>query len=202
MDQNQQSAAASGNSFTELLHRIRGGEREALDAAIPLVYGELKKVAANHLRKEPLGAGRLETTALVHETFLKIAGVNKPSYQSRAHFFAIASRMMRQILVDHARARQANKRKNIPVQLTLAEGEKGMALPVRSDILLDLDEALLRLAVTDPRKVQLIEMRYFGGMTAEESAEALHITAHAVRHDLRLAHAWLHRDLAASKQRQ
>jgi RNA polymerase sigma-70 factor (ECF subfamily) len=176
--------------FTELLQRIQAGEREALDAAIPLVYGELKKVAANHLRREVRRP--LETTALVHETYVKLAGSRNPGFESRAHFFAIASALMRQILVDHARARHAKKREGITIEL----GELSEIVSGRDDLLLDVDAALERLAATDERKVKLIEMRYFAGMTMEESAAALGIPAHTARRELRLAHAWLHRELA------
>jgi RNA polymerase sigma factor (TIGR02999 family) len=183
--------------LTELLQRIHAGDRDALDAAIPLVYGELKKVAANHLRKE--SAQRVETTALVHETFVKMAGLQHPCYENRAHFFAIASRLMRQILVDHARASFTHKRVGVQIEVTEL---LNLTNTPRGPLLLDLDEALHRLAATDPRKVELIEMRYFGGMTAEESAVALGITAHMARRDLRLAHAWLHRELGQPQRRE
>jgi RNA polymerase sigma factor (TIGR02999 family) len=176
--------------FTELLQRIQNGDRTALDAAIPLVYGELKKVAANHLRRE--SERPLETTALVHETYVKLAGSRKTGFESRAHFFAIASGLMRQILVDHARSRHAKKREGLTIELR----ELGEVVSVRDDLLLDVDAALERLTVADERKARLIEMRYFGGMTLEESAEALGVPSHTARRELRLAHAWLHRELA------
>lgn len=178
------------DAFTELLQRIQNGERAALDAAIPLVYSELKKVAANHLRRE--SERPLETTALVHETYVKLAGSRRTGFESRSHFFAIASGLMRQILVDHARARHAKKREGVTIELReLSEVVSG-----RDDLLLDVDAALERLTATDDRKARLIEMRYFGGMTVEESAEALGMAAHTARRELRLAHAWLHRELA------
>ena len=183
--------------LTEILQRIHAGDRGALDAAIPLVYAELKKVAANHLRKEC--GPRVETTALVHETYVKMTGLHHPCYENRAHFFAIASRLMRQILVDHARAGLTHKRDGMEIEVT--ELLNLVSAP-RSALLLDLDEALDRLAATDPRKVELIEMRYFGGMTAEESAGALGITAHMARRDLRIAHAWLHRELGQGQWRE
>ena len=176
--------------LTDLLHRIQTGDRTALDAAIPLVYSELKKVAANHLRRE--SNRPLETTALVHETYVKLAGSRQAGFESRAHFFAIASALMRQILVDHARSRHAKKREGITIELS----ELSQVVSGRDDLLLDVDAALERLGATDERKVKLIEMRYFGGMTVEESAEALGVAAHTARRELRLAHAWLHRELA------
>lgn len=178
--------------FTELLQRIQNGDRTALDAAIPLVYGELKKVAANHLRRE--SRRPLETTALVHEAYVKMAGSRKTGFESRSHFFAIASALMRQILVDHARARHAKKREGVTIEL----GELGEMASGRDNLLLDLDGALDRLNAADERKARLVEMRYFGGMTIEESAEAMGMAPHTARRELRLAHAWLHRELSGA----
>lgn len=177
--------------ITDLLQRVHAGDPKALDAVVPLVYEELKKLAAGHLRRES-GARSLNTTALVHEAFLRLAGGQQPSYQNRSHFFGIASRLMRQILVDLARAQSTAKRN--AAEIPLAEmGEIG---GLQRTPLLDLDEALNRLAKEDALKAQLIEMRYFGGMTAEESATALSLSIHAVRRELRLAQAWLHRELS------
>ena len=178
--------------ITELLHRYHTGDRRALDAVIPLVYAELKKLAAAHLRRES-GMRPLDTTALVHEAFLRLAHGQQPSYENRSHFYGIASRLMRQILVDLARARAAEKRDAMKeVQLA------GMPdLGAQSDeSLIVMNEALERLASTDPLKVQLIEMRYFGGMTAEESAAVLSMSVHVIRHELRLAQAWLRKEMA------
>src|SRR5262249_27466323 len=181
--------------ITQLLQRVHHGDREALDTVIPLVYAELKKLAASHLRRE----GRecpLETTALVHEAFLRLAGGRHPSYENRAHFYGIASRLMRQVLVDLARARMSEKRSAL----------QQVELPEIPDIpntgrqpdesLLTMNDALGRLWRTAPFKVQLIEMRYFGGMTAEESATVLSMSVHVVRRELRLAQAWLHKEMA------
>jgi len=178
--------------ITQLLHRVQTGDRTALDAVIPLVYGELKKLAASHLRREGRGAP-LETTALVHEAFLRLAGSRQPSYENRAHFYGIASRLMRQILVDMARARSAEKRSGAQ-EVRLAEIPDFGQEPDRT--LLLMDDALERLARTDPRKVQLVEMRYFGGMTAEESAEVLALSVHVVRRELRAAQAWLRKEIS------
>jgi len=178
--------------ITELLHRVRAGDQRALDTVIPLVYDELKKLAAAHLRRE--GKSRpLDTTALVHEAFLRLAHGQQPSYENRSHFYGIASRLMRQVLVDLARARATEKRSAME-EVRLADFPDVGRHPNES--LLVMDEALERLARTDPLKVQLIEMRYFGGMTAEESATALSISVHAVRRELRLAQAWLHKEVA------
>lgn len=177
--------------ITELLQRVHAGEAEALNAVTPLVYSELKKLASAHLRRE----GRrepLETTALVHEAFVRLMGTRQPSYENRAHFYGIASRLMRQILVDAARARSAGKRNAGEVAL---EDIPERAAPA-DRTMLALDEALEALGRTDPLKVQLIEMRYFGGMTAEESAEALSMSVHVVRRELRLAQALLRKAMS------
>lgn len=179
--------------LTELLQRVHAGERDALNAVIPLVYKELKKLASAHLRREA-GAEPLQTTALVHEAFLRLVGARHPSYANRSHFYGIASRLMRQILVDAARARTAEKRDAAKIAIT--------DLPdlghQPDDALLALDEALERLGHSSPLKAQLIEMRYFGGMTAEESAESLSKSVHVVRRELRLAQAWLRKEMAGS----
>lgn len=178
--------------ITELLRRAHTGDQEALNAVLPLVYGELKKLAAGHLRRERK-VRPLNTTALVHEAFLRLAHGDQPSYENRAHFYGIASRLMRQVLVDLARARSRVKRSAME-EVPLAEVPE---LGRRTDeSLLIMDDALDRLARTDPLKVQLIEMRYFGGLTAEESAAVLAIPVQEVRRELRLAQAWLHREMA------
>jgi RNA polymerase sigma-70 factor (ECF subfamily) len=178
--------------ITELLQRVHGGDQQALHTVIPLVYDELKKLAAGHLRRE--GKARpLDTTALVHEAFLRLAHGQHPSYENRSHFYGIASRLMRQVLVDVARARATEKRSAME-EVRLAEIPDLARKPDES--LLVMDEALEKLARTDPLKVQLIEMRFFGGMTAEETATLLSISVHVVRRELRLAQAWLHKEMA------
>jgi RNA polymerase sigma factor (TIGR02999 family) len=180
--------------ITQLLQRIQTGDREALNAVIPLVYGELKKLASAHLRREG-GPVALETTALVHEAFLRIAGSHHPAYENRSHFYGIASRVMRQILVEMARARATEKRSGADEPLRTDHPDIGRQ---SNRSLLALDDALTRLASEDELKAQLIEMRYFGGMTAEESSEVLSISVHIVRRHLRLAQAWLRKELAGS----
>ena len=183
-----------GNQLTVLLQRLETGDREAIDAVIPLVYDELKKLARSHLRREA-GSVPLETTALVHEAFLKLANGRHPSYENRAHFYGIASRLMRQVLVDSARARAAEKR-GAGLEVALAEVRDWGFQPHRS--ILSLDDALKELERVDPRKAQLIEMRFFGGMTANESAVALSESVHVVRRELRLAQAWLRKEMAGA----
>jgi RNA polymerase sigma factor (TIGR02999 family) len=178
--------------ITQLLQRLQAGDREAMHAVMPLVYEELKKVARAHLRRE-LKAVPLQTTALVHEAFLKLAGGRHPSYENRAHFYGVASRLMRQVLVDTARARESSKRSS-GQEIALTEiPDLG---PQQDRALIAMDEALQRLEETDPLKRQLIDMRYFGGMTAEESSMALSVPVHTVRREMRLAQAWLRRELA------
>ena len=178
--------------ITELLQRVHAGDQEALNTVIPMVYGELKKLAAGHLRRE--GKARpLDTTALVHEAFLRLAHGQHPSYENRSHFYGIASRLMRQVLVDQARARSREKRSAMG-EVPLTEVPDLGHQPDES--LLSMDDALARLGRTDPLKVQLLEMRYFGGMTAEQSAAVLSLSVHVVRRELRLAQAWLHKEIA------
>jgi RNA polymerase sigma-70 factor, ECF subfamily len=179
---------------TVLLQRLEAGDRSVIHIVIPLVYEELKKLAKSQLRREvgPV----MQTTALVHEAFLKLAGSRYPSFENRSHFFGIASRVMRQILVDAARARTAEKRcdaKEIPI----AElPDLGPPPPNRH--LLAMDDALRLLEKEDPSKSRLIEMKYFGGMTAHEISIAVASPVHIVRRELRLAQAWLRKEMAVA----
>jgi RNA polymerase sigma-70 factor (ECF subfamily) len=179
--------------ITRHLQRLHVGDRDAMHDVIPLVYDELKKLARSHLRRET-GVVPLQTTVLVHEAFLKLAGSRHPAYENRSHFFGIASRLMRQVLVDSARARSAEKRLAAQ-EVSLADLPDWGPQPNRS--LLEVDDVLQQLEKADPLKGQLIEMRYFGGMTAEESAKAVSKPVHVVRRELRLAQAWLRKEMAA-----
>lgn len=179
--------------ITDLLRRAHHGDSEALNSVIPLVYTELRHLAANYLRREQ-GPVTIQATALVHEAYLRIAGSPLPAYENRSHFYGIAARVMRQVLIDMARARSAEKR-GPGLVVPLADMQEFGA--PKDDAFLALNDALDRLAALHPRKAHLIELRFFGGFTAEESAEALAIPAHTVRRELRLAQAWLHRELAA-----
>ena len=177
----------------QLLERLRTGDESALNELVKSLYDELHRIAAGKLRGERSGH-TLQTTALVHEAYLKLVGDDERQFADRAHFLAVASRVMRQVLVDYARARATKKRAGDPVVLTTNLAVVGDAA-VEQVELLDLNAALDALAGEDQSLAQLIEMRYFGGMTAEETAEALGQSVHIVRHDLRLAQAWLRRNL-------
>lgn len=180
--------------ITDLLRRLDSGEAHVLNQVIPLVYDELKKLARAHVRGEAPHRS-LQPTALVHEAFVKMAGGRHPSYENRSHFLGIASRLMRQILVDAARSRSAGKRdaaRNIPLDCA----PDIAAAPCRD--VLALEDALQELERSDEFHARLIEMKYFSGMTAEETAAALHQPVHSVRRELRLAQAWLRLRLSAA----
>jgi RNA polymerase sigma-70 factor (ECF subfamily) len=178
-------------SITVLLSRVNGGDRCAFDFLIPLVYQELHRIAEGYLRRESQNR-TLQPTALIHEAYLRLAENGGADYQNRKHFFAIAARVMRQILVDHARARSAAKRgANVTVMLN-----EGVALtPERDKAVIALDDALHALNAIDDGKARLVEMRFFGGMTAEEIADYLEIPVHIVRRELRGAQIWLRREI-------
>ena len=170
------------------------GEQPALDHLIPRVYGELHKLARAYLRRGSPGQS-LQPTALINEAFLRLLDQSQPvEWESRAHFFGIAAQLMRRILVDHARNHRAVKRGGAAAVVTL---EDFMAVsPCRARDVLEIDEALDRLAAVDERKAKVIEMRYFAGMDREEVAAALGLTLSTVKRDLRLGEAWLRRFLA------
>ncbi|HEY3740469.1 MAG TPA: ECF-type sigma factor [Bryobacteraceae bacterium] len=186
-------------TIPELLERLRAGDESALGHLIQALYSELHRIAAGKLRAERPGH-TLQSTALVNEVYLKLMGEDPRHYADRGHFLSVASRVMRQVLVDYARARAAQKRTpDNPANLPPVEWLTSVDVEGRSGIgqmeLLDLDRALDELAHEDQMLADLIEMRYFGGMTAEETAEVLGKSVHIVRHDLRLAQAWLRRKL-------
>jgi RNA polymerase sigma factor (TIGR02999 family) len=184
----------------QLLERLRSGDEAALNGLVKALYGELHRIAARHLRGER-PEHTLQATALVHEAYLKLIGDSQREFAGRVHFLAVASRVMRQVLVDYARARATKKRAG-GRQANLQTVEWTASLDVEGHAgmeqveLLDLDRALDALAQEDRSLAQLIEMRYFGGMTAEETAAVLGQSVHVVRHDLRLAQAWLRRKLS------
>jgi RNA polymerase sigma factor (TIGR02999 family) len=181
-------------SVTGLVTRLGNGDREALDQLIPLVYNELHKIASAYLRDE-VHPRTLQPTALVHEAYLRLMGTDHPDYRNRAHFFGVAASIMRQILVDHARSRHAAKRGGAAITLAIDES-RDAAAPVQPTVLA-LDDALQTLALVDAGKARLIELRFFGGLTAEEISEYLPDSVHRVRREMRLALAWLHREVTS-----
>ncbi len=175
-----------------LLKRLGGGDKAALDEIIPLVYAELRRIAQGYLRRESPG-NTLQPTALIHEAYLRMVRQSHPDYASRAHFYGISARIMRQILVDNARQRHAKKRAS---DQTIALSETLEIAGQQPKGVMVLDEALNRLSAIDERKSNLVEMRFFGGMTAEEIAECACIPTHTVRRELRIAQAWLRKELS------
>jgi RNA polymerase sigma factor (TIGR02999 family) len=181
---------------THLLVRVRGGDREALDELMPLVDGELRRIARSFMRRQPPGH-TLQPTALVNEAFIKVFHDAEPQLADRAHFLALMARVMRQILVDHARAQVAAKRGGHAPPAPWNTNIEVAAEPGGQQVkLLDLHRALDALGREDELLARVLEMHYFGGMTAEEAALALGRSVHSVRHDIRAARAWLRRELA------
>jgi RNA polymerase sigma-70 factor (ECF subfamily) len=186
-------AAPSSSEITGLLRAWQAGDRAALDRLTPLVYGELHRMASRSMAGENPG-NSLQPTALVNEAWLHLVEARDVRWQDRAHFFAVSAQMMRRILVDGARARRSEKRGGGLLRLNLNESIDGVV--DRSAELISLDEALDRLAGFDPRKAKVIELRFFGGMSVEETAEVLKISPQSVMRDWKLARAWLMREMA------
>jgi RNA polymerase sigma factor (TIGR02999 family) len=178
-------------TVTEILARWRGGDTEALERLIPHVYDHLHRMARRSLSKERQGH-TLSPTALVHEAYLKLLGADAPLVD-RAHFYAVASRIMRQVLVDHAKTRKAQKRGGGAYMQPMEEAERVAAL--QDDTLLELDEALTRLRTVNARSAEAIELFYFGGVSYVEMAVALSVSESTVERDLKFAKAWLFREL-------
>ena len=177
---------------TQLLQAWRAGDQTALDQLLPLVHAELHSLAQRLMRRENPGH-TWQTTELINEAYLRLAGQPEVEWQSRAHFFAVASQVMRHLLVDHARARQLGKHGGGAQRLSL--DEVALVAPDRSAELLALDDALNRLAAVDEKKSRIVELRYFGGLTVEEVAEVLGIAAITVKREWARAKAWLYLDL-------
>lgn len=175
---------------TQLLHEWRAGNQEALNQLMPLVYDELRRLAGHYMKSER-ASHTLQPTALVNEAYLKLVDM-EVSWQDRTHFFAVATRLLRRILVDHAKRHRRDKRGGGQAKVTLDENF-GASRP-DADILA-LDEAIDRLSEFDERKVRIIELHFFGGLTYDEMAEALGIAQATVHRELRLAKAWLHHEL-------
>ncbi len=186
----QHTSMSATHEVTLLLAEWAKGNQQALDKLTPLVYKELRQLAASCLRKERQGH-TLQPTALVHEAYLRLVDQKNPSFQDRSHFFGVAARLMRQILVDHARRRQAGKRAGLKVPL----GEAVSFQQERSRDLVALDSGLNALEKFDARKCKAVELRYFGGLSMDEIAQTLDVSPVTVRRDLRIAEAWLHHEL-------
>ena len=181
--------------ITEELGKFQSSEQTAMDSVMPLVYQELKKLARSFLRRES-GLVRFQQTTLVHETYLKLASGRHPSYQNRGHFFGVVRRAMRQVLVDAARAASASKRGKM-LEIAVAETPEPQQQSERA--ILVLNDLLYQLEKESPLKAQLIEMHYFFGMTADESAAAMSLPVHVVRGQLRFAMAWLRKEMGARR---
>jgi RNA polymerase sigma factor (TIGR02999 family) len=181
---------------TQLLVDYSNGKREALDVLTPLVYGELRNLAARYLRRER-SDHTLQSTALVHEAYLRLIDQNQVRWQNRAHFFGVAAQMIRRILVDHARTKHAQKRGGNAQKLSLDEA---IGLPEQRDLdIIALDDALKLLAELDAQQSKVIELRFFGGLSIEETAEALGISPATVKREWVTARAWLLRQLSRSE---
>ena len=185
-------SAHSQREITRLLLAWSGGDRAALDNLMPLVYGELRRLAHGSMRHEAAGH-TLQTTALVNEVYLKLVNEREVCWQDRAHFFGAAAQMMRRILVDYARGRNAAKRGGGTVRVAL--DDVSVASAERAADLVALDDALGRLAAIDERKSRVAEYRFFGGLSVEETALLLGVSVETVMRDWRLAKAWLLREL-------
>lgn len=193
----EERSGISPTEITRLLQDWQHGDRDALDRLIPLVYDELRAIASRHVRRE-WRAGALQTTALVNEAYLKLAGQREGDWQNRAHFFAIAAQVMRRILLDDARRALRGKRGGaappVPVDdVTIQTPES----PVDAVDLLALDRALTRLQELDPDQARLVELRFFGGLTVEETAAVMDISPATVKREWAIAKGWLQRTLGA-----
>ena len=182
---------SSATNVTQMLLKWRGGDEDALERLMPMVYDELRRLAGHYMKTERKGH-TLQATALVNEAYIRLVDM-KVSWQDRAHFFAVAARLMRRLLVDHARSHNRAKREGDAVKVTLGEALEVSSEPASN--VLAVDEALTRLAEFDPRKSEILELRYFGGLNNDEVAEALNISRATVQRDLRLAKTWLIREL-------
>ena len=188
-----------GPNVSELLRELSEGKPGALDRLIPVVYDELRRIAHGQLHGERSGH-TLNTTALVHETYLRLVKIERVEWQDRAHFFAVAARVMRRVLIDYARARKRDKRGGAPVQVPLSETLDGLVQ--QPEDLLALEDALARLEAQSERQCRVVECRCFAGMTVEETATALDTSPATVKRDWAFARAWLNRELGQDPSRQ
>ena len=186
--------AADGVEITRLLHQWQDGSQEAFAQLMPIVYNELHALAARHLSRE-WRHDRLQTTAVVSEAYLKLFGQHQVDWQNRGHFFAIAAQLMRRILVDHARHEGRDKRGGGSVSVPLTERIEAAPGSIDTVDAIDLDRVLKKLELLDPDQGRIVELRFFAGLTVEETAAALRISPASVKREWSLAKGWLHREL-------
>jgi RNA polymerase sigma-70 factor, ECF subfamily len=186
----------TSHDVTQLLLKWSSGNKDAFGELLPLVYKELQKIAHRYLVRER-NSNTLQTTALVHEAYIKLIDQNRVQWQNRAHFFGIAAQAMRRILVDNARQRLADKRGKGAEKVSIDEGVIDVS-DERAGNLVDLDDALKKLAEIDPQKSQLVELRYFGGLSIEETAEVLGVSVATINRQWRTAKAWLYNEVKSS----
>ncbi len=185
--------AAAPQEVSQLLVEWRNGDQQALDRLMPLVYDELRRIAGRYMKRER-SEHTLQTTALVNEAYLRMVDQKNVDWQNRAHFFAVAASVMRHLLVDHARARGRVRRGADPQQVSLDEA--ALISEQKGEEMIALDEALTKLAAIDARKVKIVELRYFSGLSAEETATVLGVSEITVKREWLKAKAWLYRELS------
>jgi len=190
-------ATGPAADVTQLLSKWSGGDQAALDQLLPLVYGELRRLAGSYLRRERSNH-TLQSTALVHEAFMRMVNQHDVQWKNRAHFFAIAAQMIRRILVDYARSQHAEKRGSGAVKLALDEAMAVPQAPATDVDLLGLNDALDRLAEMDERQSRIVELRFFAGLSIEETAEVMSLSPASIKREWQTARAWLFREMTRS----
>lgn len=189
--------SSSSSTISQLLESVRNGDADAAYTLMPLLYNELHRLAMHYMRNERPGH-TLQATALVNEAYLKLIDQREANWESRSHFIAVAAQVMRNVLIDHARGRQRVKRgglqQKVPLEDVVLISEE------QSDDLIALDTAMRRLSEIDERQSRIVELRYFGGLTVEQTAEVLGISPKTVKRDWAVARAWLHRELRTSRE--
>ena len=189
--------SSSSGAISRLLENVRKGDADAAYTLMPLLYNELHRLAMHYMRSERPGH-TLQATALVNEAYLKLVDQKEANWENRAHFIAVAAQVMRNVLIDHARSRQRIKRggmqQKVPIEDVVLISEE------QTDDLIALDSALERLAKIDARQSRIVELRYFGGLTVEQTAEVLGISPKTVKRDWAVARAWLHRELRSTQE--
>jgi RNA polymerase sigma factor (TIGR02999 family) len=191
--------APAAGDVTQLLAELQDGRSDAASQLMPLVYDELHRLAGRQMRRER-SDHTLQATALVHEAYLRLVNQPQRTWQNRAHFIAVAAQVMRRLLVDYARARRTSKRGSEPQRVPLEQ--EPLITEEQSEEVVSLDEALERLAQLDERQSRIVELRFFGGLTVDETAEVLCISSKTVKRDWTLARAWLHREVSRTRADQ